>query len=156
MVLICHENWTLFTTDCCIRKRNNSNSKTCFLNFLSLIEDVTHVLLITGLSYSFSLFVSRYFFCDLVWLLLLHIYFFPLRSQLTFCRMCHKPAVQPRWFAQNLDIFDEMKSLVLHFIIDSIYTKDLTGQLPKKYLLKILSPNLPQKIWMTKILTKKH
>ena len=55
----CQENWTLFTSDSCICKRNNSNSKTYLLNFLSVIED-KHVLLITGFSYSFTLLFSRY------------------------------------------------------------------------------------------------
>ena len=38
---------------------NTSNSKTYLLNFLSVIEDI-HVLLITGLNYSFTLFFSKY------------------------------------------------------------------------------------------------
>ena len=53
-----HENWTLFTSGWCIRRKNNSNSNT-YLNFLPVIEDIL-VLLITGLSYSFILFLSRY------------------------------------------------------------------------------------------------
>ena len=49
----------------CLRNTNNSNSKTYLLIFLSIIEDI-HVLLITGLSYSFTLSFSRYstFVCD--------------------------------------------------------------------------------------------
>ena len=45
-----HESWTLFTSDCCIHQKNNSNSKTFLLTFLSVIEDIP-VLLITGFSY---------------------------------------------------------------------------------------------------------
>ena len=54
-----HESWTLFTSDWCIRRKNNSNSETYLLIFLSVIEDIL-VLLITGLSYSFTSFLSRY------------------------------------------------------------------------------------------------
>ena len=53
-------------------------------------------------------------------------YFFPMRNQLTVYRMCHKLAVKPDLFPQTRDTFDEKKSLVLHFSIDSIYTKDQT------------------------------
>ena len=44
-----HENWALFTSNCCSRNRNNSNSKT-YLLFLSVIEDI-YLLLITCLSH---------------------------------------------------------------------------------------------------------
>ena len=54
-----HQKGTLFTSDCCILRENNSNSKTHLLNFLSLIEYIL-VLLITGFSYSFTLFLSKY------------------------------------------------------------------------------------------------
>ena len=54
-----HESWTLFTSDWCIRRKNNSNSETYLLIFLSVIEDIL-VLLITGLSYLFTTFLSRY------------------------------------------------------------------------------------------------
>ena len=43
-------NWTLFTSDCCLRNRNNSYSKTHLLIFLSVIEDI-YVLLISGFGY---------------------------------------------------------------------------------------------------------
>ena len=45
-----HENWALFTSNCSLRNRNNSNSKT-YLLFLSVIEDI-YLLLITCLSHS--------------------------------------------------------------------------------------------------------
>ena len=54
-----HESWTLFTSDCCIRRKNNSNSETYLLIFSSVIEDIL-VLLKTGLSYSFTSLLSRY------------------------------------------------------------------------------------------------
>ena len=54
-----HENWTLFTSDCCICRKNNSNSETYLLNFLSVIEDIL-ILLISGLCYLFTLFLSSY------------------------------------------------------------------------------------------------
>ena len=50
--------WYL-TSDYCIRKRKNSNSKTYLLNFLSVTEDI-HILLITVFSYLFILFFSWY------------------------------------------------------------------------------------------------
>ena len=49
-----HENWTIFTCDCCLR---NSNSKTHLLIFFFVIEDM-YVLLITIFSYSFTSFYS--------------------------------------------------------------------------------------------------
>ena len=49
-----HENWALFTSNCCLRNRNNSNSKT-YLLFLSVIEDI-YLLLITCLSHPFMWF----------------------------------------------------------------------------------------------------
>ena len=55
-----HENWTLFTSDCCLRNRNNSNSKTNAPIFIFVIED-KYVLLIRGLSYSFNSFFFRHF-----------------------------------------------------------------------------------------------
>ena len=54
--------WKMNTiySDCRIHKRNNSNGKKYLLNFLSVIEDI-HVLLIIGLSYSFTSFFYRYY-----------------------------------------------------------------------------------------------
>ena len=55
-----HENWTLFASDCCLRNRNNNNSKTHLLIFLlSVIEDI-YVLLLTGISFPFTLFFPTY------------------------------------------------------------------------------------------------
>ena len=108
-------------------------SKTYLPNFLSVIEEIL-VLLITGLSYSFTLFLSRYstFSVLLFGCFSLHIYSFSVSNQLAFYRMCHKPAYNQICFEQTRDTFDEKKSLVLHFLIDSVYTKDQTEALKRK------------------------
>ena len=89
------ENWTLLTAIAVYVRKIIVISETYLLNFLSVIEDIL-VLLITDLNCSFTSFLSRYstFFCVSLRLLLLHIYFSPVRNQLAFYRMCNKPAIQ--------------------------------------------------------------
>ena len=113
-----HESWTLFTSDCCIRWKNNSKSKTFLLNIMSVIEDIL-VLLIAGFSYYFTSFLSRYstfsvfLFCCISCIST----FSPWEISSLFIGCVTNPLC-------NRDTFNEKKSSVLHFSIDSIYTKD--------------------------------